>query len=150
MSHPPSPRTRLQHGFTLIELMIVVAVVAILAAVAIPAYTAYVARSKLTEAFSTLSSMSVALQQYDQDNRTYVGAPICNASLPTAADYAFSCSNLSATTFTITATPINGFNGPSYTIDQDGNKTTLTPLPPGWQAPSGGQQCWVRDQSGDC
>lgn len=139
---------RLQRGFTLIELMIVVAVVAILAAIAIPAYTAYVTRSKLTEAFSTLSSMSVALQQYDQDNRTYVGAPICGAGLPTAADYAFACSNLSATTFTITAQPINGFSGPTYTIDQDGAKTTAS-VPPGWTMPNP-NTCWVRDPSGDC
>ncbi|MGE0072614.1 MAG: type IV pilin protein, partial [Thiomonas sp.] len=115
-------------GFTLIELMIVVAVVAILAAVAIPAYNQYVARSKLTEAFSGLSAMSVAAQQYYQDNRTYLasggGATTCPVAVPSAKDYGFSCSNVSATTFLFTATPANGFVGPSYTIDQDGAKTT--------------------------
>ncbi|MGC8508342.1 MAG: type IV pilin protein [Thiomonas sp.] len=142
-------------GFTLIELMIVVAIIAILSAIAIPAYTAYVARSKLTEAFSGLSSMSVAAQQYYQDNRTYLAnggnATTCPVPAPAnGQNYGFSCSNVSATTFTFTAAPINGFNGPSYTIDQDGVKNTVIPVPSGWQAPSGGQQCWVRDQSGDC
>jgi len=64
MSSPLRFDRKTHRGFTLIELMIVVAIIAILSAIAIPAYTAYVARSKLTEAFSGLSSMSVAAQQY--------------------------------------------------------------------------------------
>ncbi|CUA94328.1 type IV pilin protein [Thiomonas bhubaneswarensis] len=142
-------------GFTLIELMIVVAIIAILSAIAIPAYTQYVARSKLTEAFSGLSGMAVAAQQYYQDNRSYVaagggGATTCPVPTATAQDYSFACSNVGATTFTFTATPQGNFVGPSYTIDQDGTKTTVLPVPAGWSAPSGGQQCWVRNQSGDC
>lgn len=144
-------------GFTLIELMIVVAIVAILSAIAIPAYTQYVTRSKLTEAFSGLSGMAVAAQQYYQDNRTYLAnggtgsATTCPVAAPTnVQDYTFACSGVAATTFTFTATPANGFVGPSYTIDQNGNKTTVLPVPSGWSAPNGGQQCWVRNQSGDC
>ena len=143
------------HGFTLIELMIVVAIVAILSAIAIPAYTQYVARSKLTEAFSGLSGMSVAAQQYYQDNRTYLAgggtgnATTCPIAPPAnGQNYGFSCSNVSATTFTFTAAPINGFNGPSYTIDQNGAKTTSN-APSGWTTPSP-NTCWARDQSGNC
>jgi type IV pilus assembly protein PilE len=145
-------------GFTLIELMIVVAIIAILSAIAIPAYNQYVTRSKLTEAFSSLSSMSVALQQYYQDNRTYVGAPICT-NLPTAQDYSFACPTLTATTFTLTATPKGNLVAPSYAIDQNGNKYTTSVPASGWVMPAGtstppvatgtNSNGWVRDQSGD-
>ncbi len=148
---PLLPRSR---GFTLIEMMIVVAVIAILAAIALPAYTSYVTRSKLTDAFSKLSSMSLAMQQYYQDNRTYLaargGATTCPVPTPAAQYFNLACENVTASTFTLEATPVAGLVAPSYTLDQDGNKVTVLPVPAGWNAPSGGVQCWVRDQSGDC
>lgn len=139
-------------GFTLIELMIVVAIVAILSAIALPAYNNYVTRSKLPEAFSGLSGMSVAMQQYNQDNRSYLanggGSTTCPVPVATAKDFTFTCSNISQTTFTVTATgSTTSLSGLTYTIDQNGTKTTPS-VPAGWTSPSG--QCWVRDQSGDC
>ena len=67
-------------GFTLIELMIVVAIIGILAAVALPAYNDYVRRGKIANATSVLSMMRVQMEQYFQDNRTYVGACVAAAS----------------------------------------------------------------------
>ena len=54
---------RAQKGFTLIELMIVVAIIGILAAIAIPAYQDYVARSQVSEALSLSGGMRVAMAE---------------------------------------------------------------------------------------
>ena len=54
----------MQKGFTLIELMIVVAIIGILAAIAIPAYTDYTARAKITEAVGALASAKTSVSEY--------------------------------------------------------------------------------------
>ncbi len=67
----PWPSHATQRGFTLIELMIIVAIVSILAAVALPAYGDYVRRGQLPEAFAGMSDLRVKMEQYYQDNRNY-------------------------------------------------------------------------------
>ncbi|MBB1059135.1 pilin [Marilutibacter spongiae] len=65
-----------QQGFTLIELMIVVAIIAILAAIALPAYQDYVARSQVSEAMSLTSGTKVAVAEYYADRGAW---PTTNA-----------------------------------------------------------------------
>ena len=68
--------TRMQKGFTLIELMIVVAIIGILAAIAIPAYQDYTIRSKVTELINAAGVCKTSVAEYYQTKGT----------LPTGAD----------------------------------------------------------------
>ena len=132
-----------QNGFTLIELMIVVVVVAILMAVAIPSYQDYSKRGKIVEATSALSDGRVKMEQYFQDNRTYVGGPT-----PTATtNFTYAVSNTSATTYTITATGTASMAAFQYTINQSNIKATLATAT-GWGNTNA--TCWIVRRGGLC
>jgi type IV pilus assembly protein PilA len=70
----------LQKGFTLIELMIVVAIIGILAAIAIPAYQDYTIRSQVTEGLSLASSVKASVAEFYADNGTWPTALVGNGA----------------------------------------------------------------------
>ena len=137
-------------GFTLIEVMIVVAIVAILASIAVPAYNDYVTRSKISEAVANLSDMRTRMEQYFLDNRTYVGACAAGtvAPLPTGKYFDYACSNLFPTTYDITATgkASAGMGEFIYNINQNNERTTVG-VGPGWTLTL---TCWTLRKDGSC
>jgi type IV pilus assembly protein PilE len=126
-------------GFTLIELIIAIAVIGILLAVGLPAYTDSVKRGKLAEGTSTLSDGRVKMEQFFQDNRTYVGGP----SPAATTNFTYATSNLTTTTYKITATGTGSVAGFVYTINEANTKASTTP----W---GNNAACWVVKKGGAC
>jgi type IV pilus assembly protein PilE len=134
-------------GFTLIELMIVVAIIGILGAIAIPAYGNYVMRARLTEAFTGLASVQTGAEEYWSNKHTYVGFDQDTPSRmpPAGENFTFSFSGASDSAYTVTATGRAKATGFSYTIDQGGKRGTVAPA--AWGSST---SCWIDRKGGQC
>jgi type IV pilus assembly protein PilE len=133
------------NGFTLIEVLIVALIMGILSSIALPMYQEYLLRAKLTEGITSLANVRGKIEQYFQDNNTYVGACSSTAILSVFTDlkyFTITCSNLTDSTYTITATG-SGFQ---YNLDQSNLRTT-TQVPDGWSTSA---TCWTTNKSGKC
>ncbi len=140
-------------GFTLVELLIVVAIIALISVIAYPSYMNYVVNTKRNAATNTLLQIADRQQQFFMDNKRYAATltdlgfaanPLIldEQGNPAAADnpqavYSVSLSDLAATTYTITAAPIN------MQLKRDTKCGSLTLNQAGTQAASTGYDgCW--------
>ena len=128
-------------GFTLIELMIVVALIAVLAAIVLPSYQDSVRKARRTDARGALTTVAQLLERFNTEKNTYVGATLGTATTDlykAGSDngyYTLSLSNLAAGTFTITATPVGGQANDgcgTYTLDQAGTRGSTLPVAKCW------------------
>jgi len=115
---------KVQQGFTLIELMIVVAIIGILAAIAIPAYQDYTQRSQMGEAFVLSAGAQTAIAEFAQSNGAYPTAAEITA-MGLAATGKYSALAVTADTGVITVTM-----GAAGTVGADIAGKTVTFTPP--------------------
>ncbi len=106
-------------GFTLIELMMVVAIVAVIVSIAVPAYNRHVEKSRRADAQSALLSGAQALERCFTRNNAY-NAAAC--TLPTASPDGFYTIRVTATpsTYTLTATATGTDACSPFTLDHLG------------------------------
>ena len=123
---------RRNRGFTLIELMVVLAVIAILAAIAVPSFTRQVQRSHRADAVRGVSDLQLRQERWRASNATYAAdlATLMGSSA-TATAY-----NNASDYYTFSTAPVTGSTGSSYTVtatpkgvqasDSECNPMTLT------------------------
>ncbi len=139
---------RRARGFTLIEIMVVVAIVGILVSIAVPSYRDYVLRARLTEVFTGLGGVQTAAEEYWANKHTYADMDAAgqNRIPATTANFSYALTSAGDSAYLVTATGRGSMTGFAYTIDQNGTRAT-TAAPTGWGTST---SCWIDRKGGTC
>lgn len=143
---------KLERGFTLIEVMIVVAIIGVLAAVAYPSYQDYVLRSKISEAVGAMESMRIDMERFYQDNRTYAGASAPCANARAIDAFTLSCTGSRDNQgFTVQAVGKGIATGFTYTLNQLNERfTTTVPNGSGYVVCTTSSNGWMQRKGQQC
>ncbi len=141
-------------GFTLMEMMIVVAIMGILTAVAYPSYREHIVRGSLVDGTNGLSALRAQMERHYQDNRNYATVGTFTtpcaagaASTRTFGNFVVSCDGTpDATTFTLKADGSGQAAGFTFTINEKDVRATTA-------APTGYNTCgnkWLTKKGATC
>lgn len=115
-------------GYTLVELMVVVAIIGIIAAVAYPSYQGYMRDTFQAQAVADLKLCALALDRYYSNGFTYVGAPASTCTMYSPSDgpaankkFDLSFVTLTQTNYIVRATPVD--QGDCIQLSADGTQT---------------------------
>ena len=118
-------------GFSLVEMMVVVAIIAIIAAVAYPSYQGYISDTYRAQAVADLKRCALALERFYSNGFTYVGGG-GQCTLWSPSDGAFAQRQytlslvLTPNNYTIDATPLSGLcpaDDPCFRLEEDGTES---------------------------
>jgi type IV pilus assembly protein PilE len=133
-------RARLPAGFSLIELMVVLAIAAILAAVALPAYQQSVRKGRRTDAIDATAAIQQAQERWRANNVAYtadISDDLNLAATSKGGYYNLSISGASGTGYTLSATAVTGKGQ-----ENDTGCSTLTVTVSNGSAVQGPSDCW--------
>lgn len=142
----------IKNGFSLVEVLIVVAVLAILATIAYPSYQDHARRGVRSQAQPFMLTIASRAEQFYQDNRRYDGGGLggCGATAPASRYVTYACvpGAAPAQTYTATATGVvgEGMGGFTYTVNE-ANARASTITTTGW---TGNATCWITRKGGSC